>query len=68
MTLNWIEPSERMIFGPNLVIESLEIVHHIQSNLKAAKAQQKTMPTRDSSCLSSKQVIVCTFVSHLCEV
>jgi hypothetical protein len=36
--VNWIEPGERMIFGPNLVIEAEEIVHHIQSNLKAAKA------------------------------
>jgi hypothetical protein len=40
--LNWIEPSERMIFGPDLVTEAEEIVHHIQSNLKAAKAQQES--------------------------
>jgi hypothetical protein len=37
--LNWIEPGERTIFGPNLVTEAEEIVHHIQSNLKAAKAR-----------------------------
>jgi hypothetical protein len=37
--LNWIEPGERMIFGPDLVTKAEEIVHHIQSNLKAAKAQ-----------------------------
>jgi hypothetical protein len=36
--MNWIEPSERMIFGPDHVIEAKEIVHRIQSNLKAAKA------------------------------
>jgi hypothetical protein len=36
--MNWIELGERMIFGPDLVIEAEEIVHHIQSNLKAAKA------------------------------
>jgi hypothetical protein len=36
--MNWIEPGERTIFGPNLVIEVEEIIHHIQSNLKAAKA------------------------------
>jgi hypothetical protein len=37
--LNWIEPSERMIFGPGLVTEAEEIVHRIQSNLKAARAR-----------------------------
>jgi hypothetical protein len=36
--VNWIKPSERTIFGPNLVIEAEEIVHCILSNLKAAKA------------------------------
>jgi hypothetical protein len=40
--VNWIEPGERMIFDPDLVIEAEEIVHHIQSNLKAAKAQQES--------------------------
>jgi hypothetical protein len=36
--LNWIEHGDRMIFGPDLVTEAEEIVHHIQSNLKAVKA------------------------------
>jgi hypothetical protein len=40
--LNWIEPGERMIFGPNLVTEAKEIVHRIQSNLKVAKARQES--------------------------
>jgi hypothetical protein len=40
--LNWIEPSERMIFGPDLVTEAEEIVHHIQTNLKATKARQES--------------------------
>jgi hypothetical protein len=40
--VNWIEPGERMIFGPDLVSEAEEIVHHIQSNLKAAKARQES--------------------------
>jgi hypothetical protein len=31
-----------MIFGSDLVIEAEEIVHRIQSNLKAAKAQQES--------------------------
>jgi hypothetical protein len=40
--MNWIEPGERMIFGPDLVIEAEEIVHRIQSNLKAAKARHES--------------------------
>jgi hypothetical protein len=40
--VNWIEPCERMIFGPDLVIEVEEIVHRIQSNLKVVKAQQES--------------------------
>jgi hypothetical protein len=39
--VNWIEPGKRTIFGPNLVTEAEEIVHRIQSNLKAAKARQE---------------------------
>jgi hypothetical protein len=39
--LNWIKPGERMIFGPDLVTKAEEIVHHIQYNLKAAKARQE---------------------------
>jgi hypothetical protein len=31
-----------MIFSPDLVIQVEEIVHCIQSNLKAAKAQQES--------------------------
>jgi hypothetical protein len=40
--MNWIEPSEKTIFGPDLVTEAEEIVHRIQSNLKAAKARQES--------------------------
>jgi hypothetical protein len=40
--LNWLYPSERMIFGPDLITEAEEIVHHIQSNLKAGRAQQES--------------------------
>jgi hypothetical protein len=39
--LNWVEPSERMTFGPDHVTEAEEIVHRIQSNLKDAKSQQE---------------------------
>jgi hypothetical protein len=40
--LNWIEPGERMIFGLDLVTEAEEIVHRIQSNLKAIRARQES--------------------------
>jgi hypothetical protein len=39
--LNWVEPGERMTFGPVLVTDAEEIVHHIQSNLKVAKSRQE---------------------------
>jgi hypothetical protein len=37
--VNWIEPDERTIFDPDLVTKVKEIVHCIQSNLKAVKAR-----------------------------
>jgi hypothetical protein len=40
--LNWVEPGERTIFVPDLVTKAEEIVHRIQSNLKAARAQQES--------------------------
>jgi hypothetical protein len=40
--VNWTKPGERIIFGPDLVTEVDEIVHHIQTNLKATKAQQES--------------------------
>jgi hypothetical protein len=40
--VNCIEPSERMILGPDLVTEAEEIVYRIQTNLKAAKARQES--------------------------
>jgi hypothetical protein len=39
--LNWVESDER-IFVPNLVTNTKEIVHRIQSNLKATRAQQES--------------------------
>jgi hypothetical protein len=35
--LNWIEPGEKVVFGPNLVEEDEATVHRIQDNLKAVK-------------------------------
>jgi hypothetical protein len=40
--VNWIEPGERTIFGPDLVIEAEEIVHRIHANLKAARDHQES--------------------------
>jgi hypothetical protein len=39
--LNWIEPREKVIFGPDLVEEAETTVHRIQDNLKAAKSCQE---------------------------
>jgi hypothetical protein len=40
--LNWIEPGEKVIFGPDLVEEAEATVRRIQENLKAAKSCQET--------------------------
>jgi hypothetical protein len=52
--MNWIEPGERTIFGPDLVIEAEEIIHCIQSNLKAAKAQQESYANKRHRLLEFK--------------
>jgi hypothetical protein len=40
--LNWIEPGEKVIFGPDLVEEAEATVRRIQDNLKAVKSRQET--------------------------
>jgi hypothetical protein len=40
--LNWIEPGEKMIFGPDLVEEAETIVSHIQDNLRTMKSHQES--------------------------
>jgi hypothetical protein len=40
--LNWIEPREKVVFGPNIINEAETIVRHVQDNLKAAKSRQET--------------------------
>jgi hypothetical protein len=40
--LNWIEPGEKAIFGPDIVVEAEATVRHIQENLKAAKLLQES--------------------------
>jgi hypothetical protein len=37
--LNWIEPGEKVIFGPDLVEEAEATIRRIQDNLKAAKSR-----------------------------
>jgi hypothetical protein len=38
--LNWIEPGEKVIFGPDHVDEAKATIHHIQNNLKVANSLQ----------------------------
>jgi hypothetical protein len=40
--LNWIEPEEKVIFGPDLVEEAEATIHRIQDNLKATKSRKET--------------------------
>jgi hypothetical protein len=40
--LNWIEPREKAIFGPDLIDEAEAAVRCIQENLKAAKSHQES--------------------------
>jgi hypothetical protein len=40
--LNWIEPGEKVIFGPDLIDEVEATVHHIQDNMKAMKSLHKS--------------------------
>jgi hypothetical protein len=44
--LNWIEPGEKVIFGPDLVEEAEAAISRIQDNLKAAKSHQETYANR----------------------
>jgi hypothetical protein len=38
--LNWIEPGEKAIFGPGIVVEAEATVRYIQENLKVTKCQE----------------------------
>jgi hypothetical protein len=40
--LNWIEPGEKVIFGPDLVEEAEATICRIQDNLRDAKSRQET--------------------------
>jgi hypothetical protein len=52
--LNWIEPGEKVIFGPDLVEEAESIVRHIQENLKVVKSRQETYANKRHRPLESK--------------
>jgi hypothetical protein len=40
--LNWIEPGEKAIFDPDIVIEAEATVRRIQENLKVTKLRQES--------------------------
>jgi hypothetical protein len=40
--LNWIEPGEKIIFGPDIVDEDEATVRRIQDNLKIVKSHQES--------------------------
>jgi hypothetical protein len=40
--LNWIEPGEKTIFGPDLVEEAEATISRIQDNLRVAKSHQES--------------------------
>jgi hypothetical protein len=44
--LNWIEPGEKAIFGPNLIDEAKATVCHIQDNLKAVRSRQESFANK----------------------
>jgi hypothetical protein len=41
-SINWIEPEEKVIFGPDIVEEAEATVRRIEDNLRAAKSHQET--------------------------
>jgi hypothetical protein len=52
--LNWIEPGEKVIFGPDIVKEAEMIVCHVQENLKAVKSRQETYANKTRRPLAFK--------------
>jgi hypothetical protein len=40
--LNWIEPGEKIVFGPDIVVEDEVTVRRIQENLKVVKLHQES--------------------------
>jgi hypothetical protein len=44
--LNWTEPGEKAIYGPDLVEEAKATVSHIQENLWATRSRQESYANR----------------------
>jgi hypothetical protein len=42
MPLNWIEPGEKVIFGPDIIDGAEGMVRRIQDNLRAVKSPQES--------------------------
>jgi hypothetical protein len=57
--LNYIEPREKVIFGPDLVEEAEATIHCIQDNLKPQNHAKRLMQTRGIDLWSSKLEIMC---------
>jgi hypothetical protein len=53
---NWIEPGEKVIFGPDIIEEAEATVSRIQENLKAAKSRQETYAYKRRQPLEFKDV------------
>jgi hypothetical protein len=52
--LNWIEPGEKVIFGPDLIKEAEATVRLIQDNLRAAKSCHETYANKRGQPLEFK--------------
>jgi hypothetical protein len=57
--LNWIEPGEKVIFGPDLVEEAEATIHRIQDNLKVVKSHQETYANKRRRPLEFEVGIMC---------
>jgi hypothetical protein len=53
-SLNWIEPGEKAIFGPDIVVEAEATVRRIQENLKVAKLRQESYANKRRRPLQSE--------------
>jgi hypothetical protein len=53
-SLNWIEPGEKAIFGPDIVVEAEATVRRIQENLKVAKLCQESYANKRRQPLQSE--------------
>jgi hypothetical protein len=50
-SINWIEPEEKVIFGPDIVEEAEATVRRIQDNLRAAKSHPRDLCKQEASTL-----------------